>query len=486
MPRPSGETEPHPQVLPADPSAAGTRLIPVLVAAFALALVCQLALAASEARRTAELRDALSRSHALAGALERRIGYGGLIHDFKNYVLRPDETGYRRAAREDAAAALDLVGRLDASAAEFGLDADLGDTREMIESYAARLRTVGELSAAGLDPGVVDERVRFDDTRALLEVERLITTIDASIEARLVELERRGALGSAAGTGITAGLGLLCIALVNRRQRRHSAALRTLLDELRTSNAELERANLSLSQFAGIVSHDLKTPIRHVELAGAMMADERDDADVVEEGVSIVRRSARRMDSIVDGLLDFTKTGFARPRAAELDVLGFLEGVRTELAGEERAAGARIELDAAVEPGTRVRADPVLLTRVLSNLVGNSLKYARDGVPPRIVIGVALAQGAAPDAEGIEFSVADDGIGIDPRFAERVFEPLERLHPADDRYGGVGIGLSLAKSIVEGHGGRIRLDTRYTGGARVVFGLPGARVILPHARAEAA
>ena len=467
------------------------RPVPLLVLALAIALGAQLALAASEARRAAELRETLSESHALANALERRIGYGGLIHEFKNYVLRPDEDGYRVAALEDAARALELVDRLEGGAAELGLEADLDDTREMIESYAARLVEVRELSAAGRGPGFVDRRVRFDDSRALFEVERLLEAIDRSVDARLVALARRGALQSALATAVTAALGLVCIGVVTRRQRRHAAAVQALVDELSAKNAELERANVSLSQFAGIVSHDLRTPIRHVELAGALIEEGAEDPETLEEGVSIVRRSAHRMDAIVNGLLDFTKTGFASPRAEELDACRFLETARAELAAEERAAGASLELDLRVEPGTGLLADPVLLTRVLSNLVGNSLKYARDGTRPRIVIGARYADaapvaGARDRPPALELSVADDGIGIDPRFAERIFEPLERLHPADDRYGGVGIGLSLAKSIVEGHGGRIGLDTRYTEGTRMVLALPGSRVILPEQRREAA
>ena len=477
----------------ADARPGSSSVLAALAAALLVVLGAQAWLAFGDARRAADLREVLSRSHGLALALERRIGYGGLIHDFKNYVLRPDETRYRDAAAEDARVALTLVDRLDANATTIGIDAELARTREMIESYAARLVDVRELSAAGRDPGFVDRRVRFDDSRALFEVERLLEAIDASVDARLVAIARRGALQSALATAVTAALGLVCIGVVTRRQRRHATAVQTLVDELSAKNVELERANVSLSQFAGIVSHDLRTPIRHVELAGALIEEGAEDPEALEEGVSIVRRSAHRMDAIVKGLLDFTRTGFASPRAEELDACRFLETASAELAAEKRAAGASVELDLRIEPGTVLLADPVLLTRVLSNLVGNSLKYARDGARPRIVIGarwsdedVVPAVGARDRPPALELSVADDGIGIDPRFAERIFAPLERLHPADDRYGGVGIGLSLAKSIVEGHGGRIGLDTRYTEGTRMVLALPGSRVILPDQRREAA
>ena len=474
---------------PPSPAAAATAGRLAVRATLALAVLVvlgvQVWLAARDAQRTAELRGALSESHSIASRLERRIGYGGLIHDFKNYVLRPDEDRYRRDAHENARRALAHLERLNANAAEFGIDARLERTREMIESYAARLERVRELASNGRDPGFIDERVRFDDAPALEEVEHLLETLDASVDARLAELERHGAFAAVLGTAGTVGLVALFVGVSARRRRRHVASMRALNAELTASNAELARANVSLGQFAGIVSHDLKTPLRHIELASSMMVEDADDPAALGECADILGRSVVRMDGIIDSLLDFTKTGFALPRSEELDVRDLLERLRAELAAEPAADGASIELDVALEPGTRVRADPGLLGRVFSNLVGNSLKYARDGVPARVLVRAELADGTGPDAGGITFSVADEGIGIEPRFAAKIFEPLERLH-GPGRYEGVGIGLSLARSIVEGHGGRIWLDAERVGGARIAFSLPAARAIFPVERRRAA
>ena len=103
---------------------------------------------------------------------------------------------------------------------------------------------------------------------------------------------------------------------------------------------------------------------------------------------------------------------------------------------------------------------------MFSNLIGNSLKYARSDVPPRVKITSHAADG------WIDFSISDNGIGIDPRYAEQIFKPMQRLHGPQSEFEGFGLGLSLVQAIIEGHGGSIRLDTEFEDGARFVFRLP--------------
>ena len=441
----------------------------------ALVLVVQIGSAASVRDRTAALRGVLAEGHAVAAQLERRIGYGGLVHDFKNYVLRPDEDRYRTSALANAEEALALLERLRASADRLGIDARLTHTREMIESYAARLERVRDLSANGRDPGFVDERVRFDDQPALQEVELVIAALDGAIDARLLELQRHGTLTTLLSTAGTAALGALLVAAVARRQRRHAEALGALADSLAESNVGLARANTALGQFAGIVSHDLKTPLRHINVFGALIVEDRDDAEAVERHVDGTSRLVGQMESMVDSLLDFTRAGFAQPRVERFELAALLAGIERDLHPELERGRAHLELD--VELDETVLADPELLTRVFANLIGNSLKYARAETPARIVVRAGLEDGR------LVCSVTDNGIGIDARFAEQIFEPLQRLHGPQSPYTGVGIGLSLARSIVESHGGSIRLDTDVTDGTRIVFSLPHARRA---ARGEAA
>jgi light-regulated signal transduction histidine kinase (bacteriophytochrome) len=120
-------------------------------------------------------------------------------------------------------------------------------------------------------------------------------------------------------------------------------------------------------------------------------------------------------------------------------------------------------------PLPTVVGDPTLLTRLWQNLIGNAVKFRRDGVEPRIVVECEPGTGEL-DVEWL-FSLADNGIGIAEEFVDKVFVIFQRLHGRDD-YSGTGIGLALCKKIIEYHSGAIWIDTSYTGGTRIRFTLP--------------
>jgi signal transduction histidine kinase len=123
-----------------------------------------------------------------------------------------------------------------------------------------------------------------------------------------------------------------------------------------------------------------------------------------------------------------------------------------------------------------VPGDDALLTQVFQNLIGNAVKFRREGTSPRIVIE------CTPSGDGVSewlFSVTDNGIGIGADFADKVFVIFQRLH-ARDEYSGTGIGLALCQKIVEHHGGSIRVDTSYTGGTRFLFTLPAIPTTEPN------
>jgi light-regulated signal transduction histidine kinase (bacteriophytochrome) len=138
-----------------------------------------------------------------------------------------------------------------------------------------------------------------------------------------------------------------------------------------------------------------------------------------------------------------------------------LNTVRASLARAIEESGAEVS-------GTdlpTVMADGLQMQSLLQNLVGNALKYRREGVAPRIVVSAAEA------GEAWEFRVADNGIGIDPQYFDRIFQVFQRLHTRE-KFGGTGIGLALCKKIVERHGGTIRVESQPGEGTTFVFTLP--------------
>jgi signal transduction histidine kinase len=228
---------------------------------------------------------------------------------------------------------------------------------------------------------------------------------------------------------------------------------------------DLERSNRDLEQFAYVASHDLQEPLRKVSSFCQLLQrryggqlDERAD-QYIEFAVD----GAQRMQRLINDLLTFSRVG----RTAE----GF---ERVELGSVAAAAVAqldatRAELGGEVVVGELpvVDGDPALLRQLLVNLVGNGLKFHREGVAPVVRVHARRAGGIW------EVLVADNGIGIEPEYADKVFVIFQRLHGRDS-YPGTGIGLALAKKIVEFHGGRIRLAPADGPGATLVFTLPAA------------
>jgi signal transduction histidine kinase len=235
--------------------------------------------------------------------------------------------------------------------------------------------------------------------------------------------------------------------------------------DLDSQATELRRSNAELEQFAYVASHDLQEPLRKVasfcQLLERRYGEQLDDRGRQYIGFAV--DGARRLQILINDLLTFSRVGRASgaPAAVPLD-----ETVDTAIA----ALGAAIEESgAAIERPARLPDVPgyaSLLAMLWQNLIGNAIKFRSPGRAPVVRITVADAQ----DGKW-EFCVTDNGIGIAPEFAEKVFVIFQRLHGRES-YPGTGIGLALCKRIIEHHGGDISLDTGYADGTRICFTLP--------------
>jgi PAS domain S-box-containing protein len=249
---------------------------------------------------------------------------------------------------------------------------------------------------------------------------------------------------------------------------RHRAHLEDLVErrtmELQHTAAELERSNRDLEQFASAVSHDLKEPLRAMAGYASLLQSrygeqfEGKAADYLAGTVA----GAGRMQRLIDDLLSYSRVGsrggVLRPTDAEAALAAAVANLRVVI--EE--TGAELTHD----PLPWVRSDPTQLVQLLQNLIANAVKF-RGAEIPRIHVG------AAREAGQWRFWVRDNGIGIDPRFRERVFEIFQRLHPRS-AYPGTGIGLAICKRIAERHGGRIWVESEPGRGATFFFTVPDA------------
>jgi signal transduction histidine kinase len=257
------------------------------------------------------------------------------------------------------------------------------------------------------------------------------------------------------------------------------AARRKLQEQselLERQTEELRRSNLELEQFAYVASHDLQEPLRKVASFCQLLQrryqgrlDERADSyiDFAVEG-------AKRMQVLINDLLAFSRVGRTKD-FAPVDLNDALGDALSSLETGLEEAGAVVTGD----DMPTVDGDRTLLTQVFFNLIGNAVKFRGDR-PARVHLSARRS-----GAEWV-FCCADNGIGIEPQYAERVFVIFQRLHTRD-KYGGTGIGLAMCKKIVEFHGGRIWLDTETDHqGTTICWSLPGGQDDPADTEAEAA
>ena len=240
------------------------------------------------------------------------------------------------------------------------------------------------------------------------------------------------------------------------------AASRSANEILQAHAAELQRSNAELEQFAYVASHDLQEPLRKVASFSQLLQrryagklDARAD-QYIEYAVD----GAKRMQALIDDLLAYSRVGRSAREPALVSSDAALTQARANLADQIEQTGATVETGHL----PLVLAELPLLIAVFQNLLSNSLKFS-GGKPPRIVITCRR------DEPFWLFSFADNGIGIEPDYAERIFVIFQRLNERS-AYAGTGIGLALTRKIIEYFGGRIWLDQAYSEGARFLFTLP--------------
>ncbi len=236
-------------------------------------------------------------------------------------------------------------------------------------------------------------------------------------------------------------------------------------EKLKETIEELERSNYELQQFAYITSHDLQEPLRTIasftQLIERRYKGQLDpDAD---EFIEFIVDAAIRMKGMIQGLLDYSRVGTKKIEFEDVDMNVKLEKALSNLKASINENKAEITYDHLPD----VIADPDQMVRVFQNLISNAIKFRKPDIPPKIHIGCKM------DKENNEyiFSVSDNGIGMEKEYTDKIFEVFKRLHTTDE-YRGTGIGLAIAKRIIERHDGRIWVESKLGVGSTFYFALP--------------
>ncbi len=233
----------------------------------------------------------------------------------------------------------------------------------------------------------------------------------------------------------------------------------------------LRQSNEMLEQFTYVASHDLKEPLRTVSSFLSLIARRLKSLEVQDaklgEYIGIAVSGALRMDRLIDALLSYSRLR----SKAEPFVAVDLNVVATEAMANLAAAVSQARGTIVVNPlPTEVRGDRQQLVALFQNLFSNALRYCRKDEPPRVVVSGGKGE------EGVSISVADNGIGIEPQYHERIFQVFQRLHSRGE-YEGTGIGLAIVRRIVERHGGRVWVESELGKGATFHFTLGGSDMI---------
>ncbi len=271
------------------------------------------------------------------------------------------------------------------------------------------------------------------------------------------------------------------------------ATLRSLEEEMLRTSRTLHDANRELAalrerhrreatereQLLTVVSHELRTPVTVIAGYARLLLTEK-VGPLNEEQRRFLHESAKscqRLSSFIGNLLEAARDVSADGvlEVCETSLAPTIEGVVTFLKPllEEHQLSLRLSIH---RDGPRARFDPLRIEQVLTNLIGNAIKYARAGGTIEVSTRPVIFGSDGTQRPGVEVSVADDGPGVSAEDRERIFEPYVRAGEAS-RAGGLGLGLAICKRIVEAHGGEIRVTDRADrGGARFSFTLPAANV----------
>jgi signal transduction histidine kinase len=243
--------------------------------------------------------------------------------------------------------------------------------------------------------------------------------------------------------------------------REREEALAALSTQLRERAEELERSNADLERFAYVASHDLAEPLRTISgfttLLGRRYRGKLDrEAD---EFIGFIEDGTRRMQELIRALLDLSRAGQSANNPQRVDLAAALAEVLNSLHAQIRDENATVR----AEGLPVVTGDAAQLRQLLQNLVANAVKFRGDE-PPVVTLSARNV-----DGDRVEVSVADNGIGVPPDQAERIFQPFQRAAAGHE---GTGIGLAVCARIVATHRGRIWVEPREEGGSVFRFTLP--------------
>lgn len=264
--------------------------------------------------------------------------------------------------------------------------------------------------------------------------------------------------------------------LEDRVRERTSELEREVQERIRAEEtlerviSQLEERNQELQDFAYVASHDLQEPLRKVHAFADLLAE--DYAGVLDaEGIMYIQRiqdASTRMSSLIKNILLYSRTATGSQGFQEIDLNDVISGVLSDLEIRIQDVNGTVKVDQL----PTIEADPLQMRQLFQNLIGNALKFHRPDAPPIVhVTSQTRSGGTSKGGPLCQIKVTDNGIGLDQKYAERIFMPFKRLHSSKD-YQGTGVGLAICRRIVLRHRGSIDVRSKPGEGATFIVTIP--------------
>jgi PAS domain S-box-containing protein len=239
-------------------------------------------------------------------------------------------------------------------------------------------------------------------------------------------------------------------------------------DSLARYSEELKRSNQELQDFASVASHDLQEPLRKIVAFGDRLKT-KTEATLTEEALDYLQRmqgAASRMQRLIEELLSFSRIATRAKPFEPTDLNVIMQGIVSDLEERLIRSGGRVEFDSL----PTIEADAMQMHQLFMNLVANGLKFHAEGVTPVVTV----RQARKTTDEYYEIEVADNGIGFEMKFLDKIFKPFQRLH-GRGQYEGTGMGLAICDKIVKRHGGLMAVASAPGEGTAITVRLPARR-----------
>ena len=457
-----------------------------LALVFSLAVALLLAVAGDayqESRREAQARrmgvhSLLAMKQTLEldiAALVMEANQRGYLISGEGWMLARRQASYRQAVQ--------LIGELSTLVADN--PAQVQRLRQALVELNRRYAWMQQRSALAASAGLAAARVGFQPS-GINSIEPLRKTLKAVVveEQRLL-VAREQATESAldrfrllllASTALALAI-LVAAGLALRRELTRAERISAALGEVNGQQADLNRelnsqaeqltqSNRELESFSYSISHDLRAPLRHIDGYAQMLLEDAGDSLQPESQryLRTIIDSARRMGLLIDDLLAFSRLGRKPLSRLQVNMQDLVESTVIEIRQGKAASNEQARIEVAALPP--VEGDPALLRQVWANLLSNAIKYsAPRGKQACIVVA------GEKNGDQVHYSVRDNGVGFDMRYADKLFGVFQRLH-AQDEFEGTGVGLAIVQRIINRHGGQVSATAEVGKGACFSFQLP--------------